>query len=81
LRLYHNTSIKTLDLSNNGLDDIRSANVLRELIRRKTITNLCIAHVYLVEMLPRFGHLRRAQQYSLSLILACASWTTGMFQL
>jgi Ran GTPase-activating protein (RanGAP) involved in mRNA processing and transport len=41
--LYRNTSIKTLDLSNNGLDDIESANLLRELLRRnKTITSLCI---------------------------------------
>jgi Ran GTPase-activating protein (RanGAP) involved in mRNA processing and transport len=42
--LYRNTSIKSLDLSYTGLDDIESANVLRELIRRnKTITSLCIA--------------------------------------
>jgi Leucine-rich repeat (LRR) protein len=42
--LYRNTSIKALDLSQNGLDDIESANVLRELIcRNKTITSLCIA--------------------------------------
>jgi Ran GTPase-activating protein (RanGAP) involved in mRNA processing and transport len=42
--LYRNTSIKVLDLIGNGLDDIESANVLRELIRRnKTITSLCIA--------------------------------------
>jgi Ran GTPase-activating protein (RanGAP) involved in mRNA processing and transport len=44
LVLYRNTSIKVLDLTCNGLDDIESANVLRELIRRnKTITSLCIA--------------------------------------
>jgi Ran GTPase-activating protein (RanGAP) involved in mRNA processing and transport len=42
--LYRNTSIKTLDLTCNGLDDIESANGLRELLRRnKTITSLCIA--------------------------------------
>jgi Ran GTPase-activating protein (RanGAP) involved in mRNA processing and transport len=42
--LYRNTSIKALDLTNNGLDNIESANSLRELIRRnKTITSLCIA--------------------------------------
>jgi Ran GTPase-activating protein (RanGAP) involved in mRNA processing and transport len=42
--LYRNTSIKTLDLSHNDLDDIESANVLRELLRRnKTITSLCIS--------------------------------------
>jgi Ran GTPase-activating protein (RanGAP) involved in mRNA processing and transport len=41
--LYGSTSIKTLDLTRNGLDDIESANVLRELLRRnKTITSLCI---------------------------------------
>jgi Ran GTPase-activating protein (RanGAP) involved in mRNA processing and transport len=43
--LYGNTSITSVDLTNNGLDDIESANVLRELIRRnKTITSLCLAH-------------------------------------
>ena len=42
--LYRNTSIKTLALSSNGLDDIESANALRELFRRnKTITSLCLA--------------------------------------
>jgi Ran GTPase-activating protein (RanGAP) involved in mRNA processing and transport len=42
--LYRSTSIKVLDLTCNGLDDIESANVLRELIlRNKTITSLCIA--------------------------------------
>jgi Ran GTPase-activating protein (RanGAP) involved in mRNA processing and transport len=42
--LYRNTSIKSLDLADNGLDDIESANVLRELMRRnKTITSLCIS--------------------------------------
>jgi Ran GTPase-activating protein (RanGAP) involved in mRNA processing and transport len=41
--LYRNTSIKALDLTGNGLHDIESANVLRELMRRnKTITRLCI---------------------------------------
>jgi Ran GTPase-activating protein (RanGAP) involved in mRNA processing and transport len=41
--LYRNTSIKSLDLSKSGLDDIESANVLRELIRRNnTITSLCL---------------------------------------
>jgi Ran GTPase-activating protein (RanGAP) involved in mRNA processing and transport len=39
--LYRNTSIKTLDLADNGLDDIESPNVLRELLcRNKTITIL-----------------------------------------
>jgi hypothetical protein len=38
--LYCNTSIKTLDLSSNDLDDIESADFLRELLRRsKTITS------------------------------------------
>jgi Ran GTPase-activating protein (RanGAP) involved in mRNA processing and transport len=38
------TSIKSLDLSHNGLHDIESATVLRELIsRNKTITSLSIA--------------------------------------
>jgi hypothetical protein len=42
--LYRIISIKTLDLSINGLDDIDSANVLRELLRRnKTITSLYLA--------------------------------------
>jgi Ran GTPase-activating protein (RanGAP) involved in mRNA processing and transport len=42
--LYRNTSIKSLDLGSNCLDDIESANVLRELIRRnRTITRLCLA--------------------------------------
>jgi Ran GTPase-activating protein (RanGAP) involved in mRNA processing and transport len=42
--LYHNTSIKALDLTNNSLHDSESSNALRELIRRnKTITSLCIA--------------------------------------
>jgi Ran GTPase-activating protein (RanGAP) involved in mRNA processing and transport len=54
--LYRNTSIKTLDLTNNGLHDIKSANVLRELIRRnKTITSLCIAD-------NAFGHNAAAVQ-------------------
>jgi Ran GTPase-activating protein (RanGAP) involved in mRNA processing and transport len=43
--LYCNTSIKVINLENNRLDDIESANVLRELIRRnETITKLCIAN-------------------------------------
>jgi Ran GTPase-activating protein (RanGAP) involved in mRNA processing and transport len=43
--LYRNTSIKSLDLAHIGLDDIDSANVLRELMRRnKTITSLSISH-------------------------------------
>ena len=43
--LYRNTSIKTLDLISSGLDDIESASILRELIRRtKTITSLCIGN-------------------------------------
>ncbi len=42
--LYRNTSIKTLDLSFNGLHDIDSARILRELIRHnKTITSLYLA--------------------------------------
>jgi Ran GTPase-activating protein (RanGAP) involved in mRNA processing and transport len=42
--LYRNTSIKSLDLSHNSLDDIESASLLRQLIRRnKTITSLCLA--------------------------------------
>jgi Ran GTPase-activating protein (RanGAP) involved in mRNA processing and transport len=42
--LYRNTSIKSLDLSHNGLDDIESTNLVRELIcRNKTIRSLCIA--------------------------------------
>jgi hypothetical protein len=42
--LYCNTSIKTLDLASIGLDDIKSANAPRKLIRRnKTITSLSIA--------------------------------------
>jgi Ran GTPase-activating protein (RanGAP) involved in mRNA processing and transport len=42
--LYRNTSIKTLDLSNNGLDDIESADLLRKLLRRnRTITIICLA--------------------------------------
>jgi hypothetical protein len=36
--LYRNTSIKALDLRNNGLHDIESASALRELIRRNKIT-------------------------------------------
>jgi Ran GTPase-activating protein (RanGAP) involved in mRNA processing and transport len=43
--LYRNKSIKNLDLNDNGLDNIESANALRELIRRnKTITSLHLAH-------------------------------------
>jgi Ran GTPase-activating protein (RanGAP) involved in mRNA processing and transport len=42
--LYYNTSIKSLHISNNGLDDIEYANVLRELLRRnETITSLSLA--------------------------------------
>jgi Ran GTPase-activating protein (RanGAP) involved in mRNA processing and transport len=42
--LYRSTSIKALVLTDNGLNDIESANALRELIRRnKTIASLCIA--------------------------------------
>jgi hypothetical protein len=42
--LYRNTSIKSLDPSQNGLDNIESADVLRELIRRnKMITSFCLA--------------------------------------
>jgi Ran GTPase-activating protein (RanGAP) involved in mRNA processing and transport len=42
--LYHHASVKSLDLSCTGLEDIESANILRELIRRnKTITSLCVA--------------------------------------
>jgi hypothetical protein len=40
--LYRNTSIKVLDLRHNGLDDVESADALRELIRHnKTITRRC----------------------------------------
>jgi Ran GTPase-activating protein (RanGAP) involved in mRNA processing and transport len=43
--LYSNTSIKSLDLSINSLDDIESANVLCELMRRnKSITSLSLAY-------------------------------------
>jgi hypothetical protein len=39
--LYRNMLIKTLDLSSNGLDDIESANLLRELLlRNRTITSI-----------------------------------------
>jgi Ran GTPase-activating protein (RanGAP) involved in mRNA processing and transport len=39
--LYWNTSIQVLNISTNGLDDLASANTLRELLRRnKTITRL-----------------------------------------
>jgi Ran GTPase-activating protein (RanGAP) involved in mRNA processing and transport len=42
--LYRNASIKSLHLSHNALDEIESANVLGELIRRnKTIAGLCVA--------------------------------------
>jgi hypothetical protein len=42
--LCRNTSIKTLYLSNNGLEDVESANFLRELLRRnKTITSLYLS--------------------------------------
>jgi hypothetical protein len=42
--LYRNSSIKTLDISSNSLDDIESAYMLRELLRRnKTITSLYLA--------------------------------------
>jgi Ran GTPase-activating protein (RanGAP) involved in mRNA processing and transport len=41
--LYRNTSIQTLDVSANGLDDLASANALRELLRRnKTITRIIL---------------------------------------
>jgi hypothetical protein len=57
--LYRNTSIKALVVTNNGLCESESANVLRELIRRnKTLTSLCLAHNFLVAMLPLFGALR-----------------------
>jgi hypothetical protein len=42
--LYHNTSIKVLDMSGNGLDNMESAEMLRDILRRnKTMTalNLC----------------------------------------
>jgi Ran GTPase-activating protein (RanGAP) involved in mRNA processing and transport len=46
--LYRNTSIKSLDLAYNDLGDIKSANALRDLIRRnKTITSLCLADNYI----------------------------------
>jgi Leucine-rich repeat (LRR) protein len=42
--LYRNTSIETLDLSSNGLDNIESANDLRELLRcNKNITSISLA--------------------------------------
>jgi Ran GTPase-activating protein (RanGAP) involved in mRNA processing and transport len=41
--LYRNTNIQGLDVSSNGLDDLASANSMRELLRRnKTITRLFI---------------------------------------
>jgi hypothetical protein len=40
--LYRNASIKTLDLSSNDLDDVESANILREMIRRNKTIKLCI---------------------------------------
>jgi Ran GTPase-activating protein (RanGAP) involved in mRNA processing and transport len=44
LVLYRNTTLKDIDLSQNGLDDIESANIPCEMIRRnKTITSLCLA--------------------------------------
>jgi Ran GTPase-activating protein (RanGAP) involved in mRNA processing and transport len=43
--LYRNTSIQGLHVSVNGLDDLASANGLRELLRRnKTITRLFLDH-------------------------------------
>jgi Ran GTPase-activating protein (RanGAP) involved in mRNA processing and transport len=43
--LYRNKSIKTLDLASNGLDGIKSANALREVLRRnKTITILYLTN-------------------------------------
>jgi Ran GTPase-activating protein (RanGAP) involved in mRNA processing and transport len=43
--LYRNKSIKTLDLASNGLDGMKSANALREVLRRnKTITSLCLTN-------------------------------------
>jgi hypothetical protein len=75
--LYRNTSIKYLDLSSNGLYDIESANLLRELIHRnKTITSLFLIIIVLVTMLPLFGGLRRACvaiQLCSSLIFAVAA--------
>jgi hypothetical protein len=42
--LYHNTSIKVLDISSNRLDDIESARLLQEIIRRnKTVTTLALS--------------------------------------
>jgi Ran GTPase-activating protein (RanGAP) involved in mRNA processing and transport len=44
LALYRNTSIKELDLSGNNLDDMESAGLLREILRRnKTITTLALS--------------------------------------
>jgi hypothetical protein len=41
--LYRNTSIQGVDISGNRLDNLASANALRELLRRnKTITRLCM---------------------------------------
>jgi Ran GTPase-activating protein (RanGAP) involved in mRNA processing and transport len=39
--LYHNTSIKVLDMSSNNLNDMESARLLRDIIRlKKSITPL-----------------------------------------
>jgi hypothetical protein len=44
--LYHNTSIKVLDLSGNRLDDMESARLLRDILRsNKTITTLNLSGI------------------------------------
>jgi hypothetical protein len=43
--LYCNTSIKVLDISNNNLNDMKSAEILRGIIRRnKTITTIVLSN-------------------------------------
>jgi hypothetical protein len=59
--LNHNTPIKTLDLSTNGLGDIRSAN-LRDLLRRNNDYKPLVVAVPLVAMLPLLEHFRRFAQ-------------------
>jgi hypothetical protein len=44
--LYHNTSIKVLDISWNDLNDVDSARLLRDILRRnKTITTLVLSGI------------------------------------
>jgi hypothetical protein len=77
--LYSNTSIKVLVITNNGLYDIESAYVLRDLIRRnKTITSLCIAKSTLGRNAAAAGSisegLRSNTTLGSSLIFAFANW-------